>query len=90
MTNEEYKLSRLEEKLDFIIYILGFVDLGEIPSHDAEHFNMLYNGSMKRLSRLKAKSEASVKIYELSTQLNNILQDWPELKDSFKLDTNDK
>jgi hypothetical protein len=90
MTNEEFKLSRIEEKLDFIIYVLGFVDLGEIPKHDAEHFNMLYNSSLKRMSLLKAKSEASGKIYELTTELNNLLQDWPELKDSFKFDINDK
>lgn len=90
MTNEEYKLSRIEEKLDFIIYVLGFVDLGEIPSADAEQFNTMYNSSLKRISRLKAKSEASGKIYELTTELNNLLQDWPELKDTFKVYGHDK
>ena len=90
MTNEEYKLKQIEDKLDFIIYLLGNVDLGEINKEDAENFNRLYERSQKRLAQTKLKQIATDELFELNNKVNNILQDYPELQETVNFYSNDK
>lgn len=90
MTNIEYKLQKIESRLDFILYCLGYMDLGDIPKEDAQMFNMMYERSLRNISREKARLDASNKRYQLLNELNQIEQDWPELKKEDEFIKNDK
>lgn len=90
MTNEEYKLSQIEDKLDFIIYILGFLDLSELSDEDVDNFNILHKRSEVKISNRKQLNQASQKLSVLNYEVNNILTTWPELKDTFKVYAQDK
>lgn len=90
MTDIEYKLHRIETRLDFILYCLGYMDLGDIPKEDAETFNMMYDRSVRNISREKARLEASNKRYQLLNELNQIESDWPEFKKEDDFIKNDK
>jgi hypothetical protein len=87
MTNEEFKLKRIEDQLDFIIYILGSMDLGDISKEDAEVFNRMYERSLKKISQTKIKEEASNELLNLTSKINVILQDFPELQETVKFYT---
>lgn len=90
MTNEELKLKYIEEKLDFIIYLLGYVDLGDITKEEAEHFNYLFRNSKDRYSRRKEMNEASEQLRGLSQKINDILTLWPALESEINLFNNKK